>query len=102
MARGQLFQPGTSGNPNGRPKGTPNKTTAEVRRLATALVDDPVYRATLQQRLIAGTLPAAVETLLWTYAKGTPRPRREPPGLAAPLTPADALKARAAALIATR
>jgi hypothetical protein len=102
MMRGKPFQPGTSGNSKGRPKGTPNKVTADVRRAAQALVDDPAYRATLQQRLIAGTLPPAVETLLWSYAKGTPKDLLERSPQASALTDADTLRTRVAALLAQR
>jgi len=114
--------PNTSGlrRGGGRPKGVPNKVTADARRAANALIDDPAYRATLRQRLIAGTLPPAdqcqlllravlivvdqpaVETLLWTYAKGMPKPRLEPQPPASTQTTAEALKARVAALRAKR
>ncbi len=56
----------------GRQKGTPNKATAEARSICTAILGDPTYRATLLVRAHAGTLPPAVETMLWHYAYGKP------------------------------
>ena len=35
------FQPGQSGNPLGRPKGSRNRTTLAVRDWATGIVEDP-------------------------------------------------------------
>jgi hypothetical protein len=61
----------TAGNP-GRPRGIQNKTTSELRSLARALVDDPVYRTALQARLIEGSA-GPIEILLWHYAYGKPR-----------------------------
>lgn len=73
------FQKGQSGNPNGRPKGAPNKSTTEVKAVANMLVDDPEYREMLRQRLIKGTAPH-MEPLLWAYAKGKPVDRVESGG----------------------
>jgi hypothetical protein len=56
---------------NGRPRGTLNRTTLEVRNAARALVEDPVYRVSLLARLLEGTAPH-METLLWHYAYGKP------------------------------
>ena len=42
-------------------KGTPNKATSEAREACAELVDDPTYRATLRDRLLAGQLAPAVE-----------------------------------------
>ena len=68
-----------SANPYGRPKGTPNKTTLDAREYAGQLVDSPEYRASLNQRLLAGTA-GAIESLLWHYAKGKPVDRVESGG----------------------
>lgn len=67
-------KPFTKGDPRaGRPKGAPNKVTAEVRKAAQGLVEDPVYRASLKERLQSGKLAPAMEALLWHYAYGKPK-----------------------------
>ncbi len=38
--RNHLFQPGQSGNPMGRPKGSPNQTTAMVRQLFADILEN--------------------------------------------------------------
>lgn len=55
----------------GRPKGSPNKATAEIRQHAKQLVEDPAYRASLKVRLEEGKAPH-METLLHHYAYGKP------------------------------
>jgi hypothetical protein len=57
----------------GRREGTPNKVTVEAREAAAALVDDPVYRAKLIRDLRQRKVAAAIEQMLWYYAKGKPR-----------------------------
>lgn len=69
MSKSTRFQPGNTG----RPKGAKNKTTAEMRDAARALVDDPAYRSELKARLLAGKLAPAMEALLWHYAWGKPK-----------------------------
>lgn len=38
------FAPGTSGNPSGRPKGSPNRVTKELRQLLKSIVFDELER----------------------------------------------------------
>ena len=73
------YRKGQSGNPSGKKPGTPNRTTAAARELASAIVDDPEYRESLRARMIAGTA-AHMEPLLWAYAKGRPVDRIEQGG----------------------
>jgi hypothetical protein len=61
----------------GRPRGTLNKVTVEVRAAASALVDDPVYRQKLLHDMRKRRVLPAVETMLWHYAKGKPVERHE-------------------------
>lgn len=56
----------------GRPKGAKNKTTAEIRAVAKALVEDRIYVAHLRKRLVDGKAPH-METLLFQYAYGKPK-----------------------------
>jgi len=67
------FKKGVSGNPNGRTKGKPNKTTAEIKEIITRIVgnqldrleadldkvrkDDPVEAMKLATKLIDYVLP---------------------------------------------
>ncbi len=57
----------------GRKKGTLNKATTAAREACAEIVDDPVYRKKLLAAARARTLPPAVETMLWHYAKGKPK-----------------------------
>jgi hypothetical protein len=73
MARSSTsFVPG-SRTGKGRPKGSPNKVSSEVRAIAKALVEDRAYREGLQERLRDGTAAPAVEVMLWNYAYGKPK-----------------------------
>ena len=56
----------------GRPKGTPNKVTVEVREAARRLIEDDVYVAALKVRLEEGKA-GAMEPTLWHYAYGKPK-----------------------------
>lgn len=48
------------------------KSLSFVREVAAQIIDDPIYRQTLLSRARAGTLHAAVETMLWHYRYGKP------------------------------
>jgi hypothetical protein len=56
----------------GRTKGTPNKSTVEARALCARLLARPKYVKGLNERADAGTLPPAVESMLWHYRYGKP------------------------------
>lgn len=73
IKRPRGFQPGKSGNPGGRPKGSQNKVLVEARAACAAIIDDPEYRANLAKRARAGKLKPQTENLLWHYAKGVPK-----------------------------
>jgi hypothetical protein len=70
----------------GRKKGTPNKATVEAKIAASEIVDDPKYRKKLLTKARKGTLPPAVECMLWHYAKGKPKDSVELSGGLADLT----------------
>src|SRR5262245_61590818 len=55
----------------GRPKGSRNKATIEVRDFARQLIEDPAYQERLRQRVIEGKAPQ-MEMLLFKYAYGQP------------------------------
>ena len=67
------FQPGQSGNPCGRPKGSRNKNSLAVREWATAIVEDPKVQARLLADARTGKLHPSVMTALMAYAYGKPR-----------------------------
>jgi hypothetical protein len=56
----------------GRPPGTLNKVTREIKDAARALVEDEGYVSRLRDRLRAGKAPH-METLLFHYAYGKPK-----------------------------
>jgi hypothetical protein len=57
---------------SGRPKGVPNKASADVRIRARALVEDPVYVLQLKRRILDGK-SVPLEIMLHHYAYGKPR-----------------------------
>lgn len=65
------FQKGKKPGP-GRPKGRLNNATLEARQFAHGLVSSRAYRDNLKSRLMAGTLPPALESMLFHYAYGKP------------------------------
>lgn len=62
--------------PTGRPKGTPNKATKDVRLIAQGMLRDAAYRQNLMKRLRRGQANA-LEPLLWQYAYGKPKTKVE-------------------------
>ena len=67
------FQPGQSGNPLGRPKGSCNKTRRAVRDWATSIVEDPQVQARLLADARASKLHPSLLTVLMADAYGKPR-----------------------------
>jgi hypothetical protein len=67
-----MFRKGEVNNPKGRPKGTPNRVTQDVRSLAQKLFDVAYWKRT-KERLDAGELNPAIEGKLLAYAYGEPK-----------------------------
>ena len=67
------FQPGQSGNPCDRRKGSLNKNSFSVREWATGIIEDPKVQARLLADARTGKLHPSVMTTLMAYAYGKPR-----------------------------
>lgn len=52
--------------------GATNATRGEAQRVARGLLDSLEYQKSIKDRIKTGTLPAAVEIMLWHYAYGKP------------------------------
>jgi hypothetical protein len=59
-----MFKPGESGNPNGRKKGTPNKTTKEIREAYQKLTEDNLDNMSIWLSQVAGEDPAKALDLM--------------------------------------
>ena len=70
------FIPGVPTNPAGKPKGTLNRVTIEVREMSRKLISSPYYVKKLRQRINAGEANH-MEPILWYYAYGKPVDRVE-------------------------
>lgn len=64
----------------GRPKGSLNKATREIRAITQNLFDED-YFVRVKQRLLNGKLAPAVECKLLAYAFGEPKQQHEISGL---------------------
>ena len=56
----------------GRLPGTPNHATLEIKDFGRAIIEDPVYRERLKQRIHDGEAPQ-IEALLYHYTYGKPK-----------------------------
>ena len=68
----------TPGGP-GRPLGSKNAATQEIRAFSEDMITSPTYVAKLRDRLEAGKAPH-METLLFQYAYGKPKDTTEHTG----------------------
>ncbi len=55
----------------GRRKGTPNKSTGDIRAVAREILEDPAYLRSLRLRIIRGQAPR-IEAMLFVYLYGDP------------------------------
>ena len=66
------FEPGVSGNPRGRPRGSRNKATRAVAEWTAAILEDPKVQARLLSDARQGRLHHAVLSQLLLNAYGRP------------------------------
>jgi hypothetical protein len=66
------FQPGRSGNANGRPKGRRNKRTIDGEAYARAIVEDATVRSQLLSMARDGSLSPELVKVFLSYAFGKP------------------------------
>ena len=66
------FQKGVSGNPTGRPKGSGNKSTAEIKAFAEKVLTSQEWQANVYRRMLDGKAPHIETYLLQLYA-GKPK-----------------------------
>lgn len=61
----------------GRPKGTPNKVTIEMREIARGLINDEQYQKTFQAAWRSRELAPAIEAMMYHYGYGKPKETHE-------------------------